>query len=269
MYTPRGRGRGARPRSDQAARLGDDLSRPARRDRRDLLRQWRRRDVERRELRDQVADPRRVGTLVDAVDVGTPRRSQCSATRSLAQIISCSISPWASVCSTAWAGRRRPRSRTRTPARGRDLQRRAAAALTQRCGGAAGEVERLRDQLRRRGAAGEVLVELRRRRGARRSGSGCGRSSPSAARRRRRAGSPPSPRAGRRRGPGCRRRRRAPAAASARRSRARRRCSLGARPPRRASSPAARGRRRRRCGSRAGSRRRRPRPRPRRRSRAR
>ena len=101
------------------------------------------------------------------------------------------------------ARRRRTRTRARrletssAPPRRRSRERR---------GGAAGERERLGDPLRRPLAAGEERGRAGRSRAARRSGSGCGRSSPSAARRPRRARSRRSPRAARRPGRGCRRR---------------------------------------------------------------
>ena len=85
----------------------------------ELLRQRRRRDVERGELLDQALDP-----LPGRAARGrgrasaTSRRSQSSATCSLVRIISCSIRRCASVCGDGDGARpRRPRRRTRTRAR--------------------------------------------------------------------------------------------------------------------------------------------------------
>ena len=186
--------------------------------------------------------------------VGTPVRSQCSATRSLAQdhqLLDQAVR--LGLLDRSGPRRRRRRSRTRTPARwsrSRARSRGGRRAASPQRGGRARAARRPaprgpRDRRSTRRAG--------RRRAARPSGSGCGRSSPSAVGRRRRSGSRSSPRAGRPRGRGCRRRPRAAAAASARPSRGRRRCCRVAPPRGRGPSRDARGRRRRRCGSRPGS----------------
>ena len=106
---------------------------------------------------------RRIRLLVDAVEGRHPAAlAQPRRPARWCRIISCSISPCASVCSTADArGRRCPSaSNSNSGSVGRDLERAGSAALAQRRRGAPRELERLGDQLGRALAAGEVPVEL-------------------------------------------------------------------------------------------------------------
>ena len=100
MYTPRGRGRAARP-PRSTSRLASAATSPACRGAEPLA-QRRGRDPERAQLLDQPFDPRRVGLGVDAVDRRHPARARATAaTCSLVRIISRSISRCDSVCATA------------------------------------------------------------------------------------------------------------------------------------------------------------------------
>ena len=118
---------------------------------------------ERGELLDQALDPLRVGLLVDAVE----RRDAASlaAARRPARwcrIISCSISPWASVWSTE-LGARPPRRRRRTRTRARRSRSRARRPAPARRSAAAARRARASGPRPRAGgelAAGEELVEL-------------------------------------------------------------------------------------------------------------
>ena len=219
--------------------------------RRQAAAQRRRRHVERRQLLQQVFDPRRVGLRVDAVDRRhPPRRQQLGDLlvghhhQPLDQPVGLGLGDAVGGGDVALGVEARTRART---TRRRGWSCRGARRARRRRRGRRPAVRRPppapaagRRRSRRAGRS----------RGGRRSGCGCGRSGRGRGGRRRRARSPPSPPAARPPAPGCRPRWRARAAASARPRRGRRCCCPAAAPPGRAASRAARGRRRRRCGPR-------------------
>ena len=159
MYTPPGRARGARPRASRAG-----WPRPPARRRRSARSSpaaaaWAR--PGRRASRSCRPRARRPGARGRGRASASCGARRCSATRSFVQIISCSISPCASVCSTDCAAITSPVGvELELRLRGRDLQRRAAAPSREHGRGAAREVERGRDRLGGPLAAGEELVEL-------------------------------------------------------------------------------------------------------------